>query len=123
MAQVRTAGRGSTAAEIRLVNGYRVLLIAFATVVVSFIAILICYWITNKDVTAANTPLPFPKSDIIGILGAVTSVVGTLVGSYFGVSSANGARESASAQAKHVNGVAQRMLGQLPTDAAKNVTG
>ena len=122
MALASAPGHTPTAAEIRLVNGSRIIIIAFVTILIAFVAVMICYTVMNAGVTDEKGLL-FPRSDILGVLGAMTSVVGTLVGSYFGVSSANGARDAVSKQAQSVNDVAQRMLGQLPPDAAKKVTG
>lgn len=109
-----------TAAEIRLVNGARVIIVAFVTILIAFAAVLTCYAWMNRGADASK-PLPFPSADIIGILGAFTGVIGTLVGSYFSISSANGARDATTAQAKAVNDVAQHMVSQLPPDAQKRV--
>jgi hypothetical protein len=119
MAQAQGPKPPVTAAEVRLRNGFRVVASAFVTILISFAALLYCYALVNPD----SHQKPFTTSDLIAILGAVTTVVGTLVGSYFGVSSANGARETASLQAKDANAVAQRMLGQMTPDAARKITG
>jgi hypothetical protein len=115
----------TTAAEIRLVNGARVIILAFVTILIAFVAVMICYVTMNANPPASGSgvdaALPFPKAEIIGILGAFTGVVGTLVGSYFSISSANGARESTNVQAQAANLVAQHLVGELSADQKKSL--
>jgi hypothetical protein len=113
-----------TADEIRLKNGFRVLVAAFVALLLSFLALLLCYGFVNNSVVKPDSTKPaISATELVAILGVVTAIIGTLVGAYFGVSAANGARDAASTQANSTNELAQRMLGQLPPDAAKKVTG
>ena len=107
-----------SAEEIRAKNGFWILIIAFATVLFAFIILLVFSSFAKSAITT---------SDILAIFGAVTGTVGTLVGSYFGVSAANAARDASSTQlkvtaadARKANDTAAAALGQLaPSDAAR----
>jgi hypothetical protein len=85
---------------VRAKNGLRVLIFAYATMLIAFI-ILLYFFATLKTLTA---------SDVIAIFGIVTSVVGTLVGTFFGVSAANGARDASIGQATNAANLAQQTL-------------
>jgi hypothetical protein len=96
----------AAAEAIRAKNGFRILLVAFATLLASFLVLLYFFWHLRQQ------PYALTASDVVAIFGAITSVVGTLVGAYFGVSAANGAKDSAASQAQGSVALAQRALDQ-----------
>jgi hypothetical protein len=93
---------------IRAKNGFRILVAAFATLVIAFLILLSAFGILSSNKIYALAP-----SDVIALFGALTAVVGTLVGTYFGVSAANGARDAATNQAKSASDIAHRAFDQL----------
>jgi hypothetical protein len=97
------------AEAVRARNGLRVLLVAFVTILLSFLVLLFFF------AKLKSTPYALAASDVIAIFGIITSLVGTLVGTYFGISAANGAREASATQAMDASDVANRALDQVKT--------
>jgi len=99
--------QSSSVEEIRARNGFKVVVAGFTTVLVAFIAAMFV-WSNHLEPTKA-----IASSDIVALLGVLTGVVGTLVGSYFGVSSANSAKDSMSAQLTSANSAHDTANAQL----------
>ncbi|GAC1422753.1 MAG: hypothetical protein NVSMB5_16350 [Candidatus Velthaea sp.] len=78
--------------EIRAMNGFKVLVAAFLTVLISFVAAI---WFWSGHLGSQGKVV---SSDIVALMGVMTGIVGALVGSYFGITSANSAKDSINAQ-------------------------
>ena len=119
----------SSVEEIRARNGFKVVVAAFTTVLIAFVAAMY-FWSNHLEPNKA-----IASSDIVALLGVLTGVVGALVGSYFGVSSANSAKDSINTQltnanSAHDNATAQlakatdlntRLSAALPPEVANNI--
>ena len=67
----------------------------------------------------ANPKAVTTSADIVAIVGLFTSVLGTLVGAFFGVQIGSAGRDKEQQNAQAANRLAQRALAALaPTDAA-----
>lgn len=60
-------------------------------------------------------------SDIVAVVGLFTSVLGTLVGAFFGLQVGAAGREKDQQSAKDANHLAQRALAMIPPEQAKEV--
>jgi uncharacterized membrane protein len=92
----------------RAKNGLRVLIVGFATILLTFLILLYFFASPLVSVKLAST-------DVIAIFGVVASVVGTLVGTFFGVSAANGARDASASQVSQAADLAKRAIAAKST--------
>ena len=65
----------------------------------------------------------YESKDVLAVVGLFTSVLGTLVGAFFGLQVGSSGRESAQEAARDANNVAQRALAALPPEQARAVMG
>lgn len=112
MADQRSVSDMTTAADavteaIRAKNSLRIIIAAFFTVLFSFLMLLIFF----AELT--GTAYRLETADVIAIFGAITSIVGTIVGAYFGVSAANGARDAAVSQSKNASDRVHQAMDQV----------
>ena len=77
-----------------------------------------------KDAKGAYLPKPVPASDIVAIIGAVTTFLGTALGTYFGVNLGARAGTQAAAAAATAQDTAKTATdaAKSATDAAKSLT-
>ena len=113
---------------MRAQNGFRVVIVAFIVVLIAFGGVL---WFWSAHIGQDT----IKAADALALMGVITGVVGALVGTFFGVSSANAARDSMSnqlqtastardaattklAQSQELNA---KLSGALPPDQAKAI--
>lgn len=88
---------------VRAKNGLRVLIVGFATILITFLILLLFFADPFGSAKLAST-------DVIAVFGIVASIVGTLVGTFFGVSAANGARDVSAGQLTQATVLAKRAM-------------
>jgi len=62
-------------------------------------------------------------TDVVAVIGLFTSVLGTLVGAFFGLQVGSAGRDKAQQAAAEANQLAQRALAALPPDQARGMFG
>jgi len=98
--------------QLRVRFGYRVILWGFLLVGLSLV---VAWGVWN----ARTADMKF--SDVVSIVTAVTGIVGTLVGAFFGVSASATARDQAEKARQDTQALANKALAALPPDAAAKV--
>ena len=65
----------------------------------------------------------YKSSDVVAVTGLFTSVLGTLVGAFFGLQIGSAGKEKAQQEAQDAHSLAQKALARLSPDDAKALVG
>jgi hypothetical protein len=92
--------------------GFWIIIAGLGSVVILYIGTIITFAILTSSDTLAN--------NVVAAMGAITGVIGSLVGAYFGLQAGAAGKEASDAKAQQQSALASAAMGQL--DSGKTQT-
>lgn len=105
-----SAGNNAEAEDVKAKYGYHIILAGLAVVTVLYISTIIIFAILTPDNLANN---------VVGSMGAITGVIGSLVAAYFGLQAGAAGKEASDAKAEQQSALASAAMGQLDSNKSQ----
>lgn len=107
---VTSTGAGPTE-DPKTKYGFWIVIAGLGSVVILYIGTIITFAILTTPDTLAN--------NVVAAMGAITGVIGSLVGAYFGLQAGAAGKEASDAKAEQQSALASAAMGQLDSDKSK----